>query len=408
MGASPVSNDMNRTRNANEPAGAVGTCTGSRRDFLHTATFGAAAASLLAVPGLSVIAKPSKVCGDPFQSQREAAEAFLRSYYASKDGLDIDSFVLHWAETGIRAEDHVLGVNCGPVTDRNGIRASFGGLFPRVGTPGRFSKFFHATGDLNYGVISEFVDVPGTFFARGFDLMTVNVLTGGLISHYIDHWDSWQLAQTDITGSGDPTTTPDPFSPTGPKNSVPVALQLAPVHANGVPRFSEPCSPPIPSPNSASAELLQYVNRLHDALSKGDSGPVAALFTDDCLFIHPLLHRGPPGYGTFCRGIQVRGRNAVASILKSAVHLLPDGEDSILERVIGSLAGGGYQWRSGGIYANQGLTRQGIFGATALDFSGDQISRMSVKFDTFHLTQDQRSAIQDALDQACLSTNEGP
>jgi hypothetical protein len=397
---------MNRSRDTKEPADAVGTRAGSRRDFLHTATFGAAAAGLLAVPGLSVIAEPSKECGDAFQSRREAAEAFLRSYYASKDGLDIDSLVLHWAETGIRFEDHVLGVDCAPLTDRNGIRLSFGGLFTAVGTPGRFSKFFHATGDLNYGVISEFVDVPGTFFARGFDLMTVNVLTGGLISHYIDHWDSWQLAENDITGSGDTTTTPDPFSPTGPKNSVPVALQLAPVHANGVPRFSTPCSPPIPSPNSASAELVQYVNRLHDALSKGDSGAVAALFTENCLFIHPLLHRGLPGYGTFCGGIQVRGRNAVASILKSAVHLLPDGENSILERVIGSLAGGGYQWRSGGIYASQGLTRQGILGATALDFSGNQISRMSVKFDTFHLTQDQRSAIQDALDQTCLSTEE--
>ena len=101
-------------------------------------------------------------------------------------------------------------------------------------------KFNHAAGDLKYGVISEFVDVPGTFFARGFDLMTALVFTNGLQSDYTDHWDSWQLAPQDVTGSGDPVTTADPFSPTGPKNSVSVAAQLAPVHANGVPRFSAP------------------------------------------------------------------------------------------------------------------------------------------------------------------------
>jgi len=47
----------------------------------------------------------------------------------------------------------------------------------RIDAPGRFSKFNHATGDLKYGIISEFINVPGTFFAWGFDLMTVNVLT---------------------------------------------------------------------------------------------------------------------------------------------------------------------------------------------------------------------------------------
>jgi hypothetical protein len=255
---------------------------------------------------------------------------------------------------------------------------------------------------LNYGVISEFVDVGGTFFARGFDLMTALVFSGGLQQWYVDHWDSWQLAQQDITGSGDPMTSPDPFSPTGPKTSVPVAAQLAPVHANGVPRFSTPCSPPIPTPNSASSDLVAYVNNLHDALSSGNSGKVSAMFTDDCLFIHPLLHNGPPGYGVFNRGIQVRGRDAVKSILKSAISLLPDGQDSLVDRVIGSMAGGGYQWRSGGQYANQGLGRTGMLGCTALDFSGQQISRMSVKFDTFHLTQAQRAAIENALGQSCI------
>lgn len=378
-----------------------------RRDFLHAASVGVTAAGLLATgfPGAGPsIASAAPACPklDPFQDTREAAEAFMRSYYASKDGVDIDSFVLHWAPTGIRNEDDVLGVNCGALGDRNSIRAMFGGWFTRIGTPGRFSKFNHATGDLKYGIISEFVNVPGTFFARGFDLMTVNVLTNGLISRYIDHWDSWQLAQQDITGSGDPTTTPDPFSPTGPKNSVPVASQLAPVHANGEPRISAPCSPPIPTPNSASPDLVAYVSNLHDALSSGNSGKVSAMFTDDFLFIHPLLHKGPPGYGTFNRGIQVRGRDAVKSILSSAISLLPDGKDSVLDRVIGSMAGGGYQWRSGGMYANQGLTRQGMFGATALDFSGNQISRMSVKFDTFYLTQSQRNAIQSALSRSCI------
>ena len=40
---------------------------------------------------------------------------------------------------------------------------------------------------MEYGAISEFVDLPGTFFANAFDLMTVNEMKGGLITRYVDH-----------------------------------------------------------------------------------------------------------------------------------------------------------------------------------------------------------------------------
>ena len=39
-----------------------------------------------------------------------------------------------------------------------------------------------------------------------------------------------------------------------------------------------------------------------------------------------------------------------------------------MDRVLGSMAGRGFQWHSGGRYAHQGLGRQGMLGCTALDF----------------------------------------
>ena len=162
----------------------------NRRNFLDT-TAVAAAGALVTTQTVSVLAGssgardssvPSCLKRATDQDRREAVDPFFRSYYALKDLLDIDSFALHWAENGIRTEDHVLGANCGALRDRASVHASFGGLFTRAGTPGRFSKFVHATGDMRYGGLPEFVDVPGSFFASGF----VNVLTGGLISRYVD------------------------------------------------------------------------------------------------------------------------------------------------------------------------------------------------------------------------------
>ncbi|HLH12890.1 MAG TPA: nuclear transport factor 2 family protein [Methylovirgula sp.] len=377
----------------------------NRRALLAAGAVSAIGASLLSEARVEALTgNPNPACEDlrNREAQQKEVELFFRSYYAAKDDLDIAAFAAHWASTGLLVQDHMLGVNCGPPGDNQTVIAgTFGPLFQAVGTPGRFSKFVHATGDLRYGVMSEFVDVPGTFFARGFDLMTANEMQGGLIQRYTDHWDSMQLAQVDLTGAGDPTTTVDLLSPTGPFVSVPVAAQLAPMHPNG-PRFAAPCAPTKPTKNPASDGLMEFVSKFHGALARGDYNAVLNMMTEDCIFIHPLVFRNSPGYRTFNADTTLKGKDAIAAFLRAVLALLPDGENSYVTRVLGSLIGGGYQSQSGGIYAKEGLTREGIFMATALDFALDgRVCRMSVKFDTYQMTSAQRLAIKQAWASAC-------
>ena len=227
------------------------------------------------------------------QARQKQVELFFRSYYAAKDDVNITAFAAHWANSNIITHDHTLGNSCGPAGDNQSVIANFGSLFTAVGTPGRFSKFNHVTGDMRYGAMSEFVDIPGTFFARGFDLTTTNEFQNGLIVRYTDDWDSQQLALVDIVGSGSPTTTVDLFSPTGPFVSVPVALRSRLSTPMRVPRFAAPCTLP-PTKNPASDGLLEFVSEFQGALARGDYVRVTNMMTDDCVFIHPLVYENPP------------------------------------------------------------------------------------------------------------------
>jgi hypothetical protein len=88
----------------------------------------------------------------------------------------------------------------------------------------------------------------------------------------------------------------------------------------------------------------------------------------------------------------------------AGLPLFPDAKGSTVLHVVGGKPGGGYEWKSGGIYAKQGLTRSGIRGATSITLWGDRITRMSVKFDTIQMTKDQREALKKRLVGACFTT----
>lgn len=140
----------------------------NRRKLLSAVMAGAAGARL--IRGSKAEAQPEKsgACVDMQNvvARRNRVELFFRSYYAAKDNLDADAMAAHWADSGVLLQDHTLNVRCNDTGSRKTIVDIFNVLFAKIGTPGRFSKFIHATGDMEYGVISEFVDLPGTFFAR--------------------------------------------------------------------------------------------------------------------------------------------------------------------------------------------------------------------------------------------------
>jgi hypothetical protein len=141
--------------------------------------------------------------------------------------------------------------------------------------------------------------------------------------------------------------------------------------------------------------MAGFARRFHDALSAGRQRQLMKFFTEDALFIHPLLHRGPAaGYELFNRGTQLRSKARIEQFLSRAWTLLPDAANSTIVNIVGGRTGGGIEWKAGGSYARQGLTRDGIRGVTAFDLFNGRVQRMSVKFDTMQMTDRQRAAIE--------------
>jgi len=298
------------------------------------------------------------------QDLREAVEAFGRAYYDAKDRLDARAFAAYFADP----HDYLDPINgfCALAEPPRAVEDRYGnGMFKRIGVPGRLCRFLHATGDLRYGIVAECANLPGGVFADGCDLMGLMEFTHGRIVRISDYWDSRQL------GAG-----------------------TAAMHPNGEPRRSDGCAVTAAAGGThASPEMLDFARRFHDALAQGGAPAVMKFFTEDALLIHPLLNRGPGGYELFNRGTQLLGKAAIERFLSAAQALLPDAANSTVVTVVGGRTGGGVEWKAGGRYARQGLRRDGIRGATAFDLFDGRIARMSVKFDTMQMTEDQRAAI---------------
>ena len=338
----------------------------------------AAAASAFASPSpLDQSSLPQEIKS---QIRHEEAWAFFRSVYDSLDLADAPGFLSHFLQSDLFAfQDATININ---ITGYQPFAAGFTGLLGAFGGvlgPGRASKLFHVTGDLRYGAVVEHVFARNTFFStNGFTTQSVIDMSDGLISRNVDYWDSRELGQADITGGG---------STTG------VAAPSGAVHPGGVPLSAPPPVPPgnvalasgVDGRASASPAMVGFAQEFAAALSQGSPGDVLGFFTEDALYVNPVIHQGPAFYGNFDQTIQIRGRRLLRSFFEAVLGLLPDGPGSTLIHVVGSAAGGGFEWKAGGPYASTGLDRSGLAGSTALDLSGGKIRRMSVKFDTFQM-----------------------
>src|SRR5260370_38427587 len=329
------------------------------------------------------------------QRQREETWAFFRSFYGDKDNVDVPKFLSHFVNSGLdQYQDATLGF---VLAGYDVITANFTGFLNAVASAlgkGQFSKVFRVVGDMRFGAVVEYVDLQNTFYAtNGITVQTVFDLDNGLVARDTDYWDSRELGMSDIVG---------PAVTTG------VAVPLGAVHAGGVPRTAASPVPPGPmqlamGPTgrpSASSEMVSFVKMFHEALRQGRPEEVAEFFTEDALYVNPLIHQGAVGYGNFDQSIQIRGRQLIARLLQATSQLLADCKDSKLTHIVGGPAGGGFEWKAGGIYNYTGLDRTGLVGCTALDLFGNRIQRMSVKFDTFQMSAKQYDNIRSALLQA--------
>lgn len=364
----------------------------SRRKFLRNATLGTVGAALLnTLPSNDATATSWRSDFDcnkldvsrRHQIEREEVEEFFRTWYTAADNLDLGTFMASFSPN-ILNQDAIIGdisfngfsvngPNCGIEGETN-VRAAFGQLFQFVRTPGRLFKFNYATGSLKYGATVGFVDLPGTFYYSGVDLIGYHVIRDGKIVRRNDYYDTAQMTAADI----------------------------ARIHPNGMPRLSCVASTLPGDTSHASREMYEFTLAFHNALSSGDTDRVIRFFTDEAVLIHPLLHQGSGGYGLFNRGIQIRGRKALALFFKAVLPVLPDGAQSTITHIIGGSTGGGYEWHSAGIYAQQGIGRNGILGVTSISLFENRIDRMSVKFDTVQMTSQQRAVVRRALTGECL------
>ncbi len=314
------------------------------------------------------------------QMRHEEAWAFFRSVYDSLDLADVQGFLSHWLQSDLLVfQDATIGTNLQGYQQFAGGFAGLLGAFGGVLGPGRSSKIFRVAGDLRYGAVVEHVFPRNTFFSsNGITIQSVIDMSGGLISRNVDHWDSRELGQADITGGGS----------TGG-----VAVPFGAVHPGGIPLSAPPPAPPgdialasgVDGRASASPAMIGFVQEFTDALRQGSVGDVLGFFTEDALYVNPVIHQGPPFYGNFDQTIQVRGLRLLRLLFGAVLDLLPDARGAAPVHVVGSLAGGGFEWKAGGPYAQTGLDRSGLVGSTALELSGRRIRRMSVKFDTFQM-----------------------
>lgn len=360
----------------------------NRRKFLRNTALGAVGATLLgALPSSQAVAMPSKPDLDRdislrHQAEQEEAENFCRSLFLAMDDLDVEGFLGFFSDENYQ-QDIILGdfsdllggtfAHCS-LYPKSEFRSVVSALFARIGRPGRLMKFIHSTGSIKYGVAVDLHTMPNSFFMGGVDLVSYIDIRDGKIVRRNDYYDTAELTPADI----------------------------AFVHPGGVPRQSCLAGPLPGDIGHASSEMWNFTHALHGALSSGHVGRVLQFFDEDALLIHPLLYRGSGGYGPFNRGIQIRGRKAIARFFQAVLPLLPDGKDSSLIHLIGGATGGGYEWKSGGIYSQQGIARNGIPGVTAIDLYGDRVQRMSVKFDTLQMLPEQRDAVRRALADECL------
>jgi hypothetical protein len=366
----------------------------SRRTFFKAAAAGAAVGATLtsaltsaAASAGGLTSRQERDCDDLLLRQQAESEAIgdlSRACFVAMDQLDLDGWFSFFSDD-VFGQDGILG----DMTDLFGLpgplpncslhpislyRAFSQRMFAKVGIPGRFMKYVHATGSVQFGGAVDLHVMPNTFFQNGVDIVSYLTIRGGKIVRRNDYYDTAELFPQDI----------------------------AFIHKNGVPRFSCLAGPSPGDVANASPDYLSYVRAFHHALSEGDVTRVMQFFDDDALLVHPLLFRGSGMYGPYNRGIQVRGVKAIARFFQKVLSVLPDGRNSSLVHVAGGLAGGGYEWLGGGIYAQEGIARTGINGVTSLELHMRKIARISVKFDTIQMSAEQRDTVRGALAGECL------
>jgi hypothetical protein len=265
---------------------------------------------------------------------------FLNSYFAAKNTHDVSATMAHVAEQGFAGfKDATLG---GPMRSYADIYALFRQLMPKWPATARSYPTW-ILGDERSALIA-FTDTPEMFGGEIRTLTAVD-MTHGKIVRWIDYWDGRAFGTERLS-------------------------HMRAAAADFPKTFNED----IVGEN-ASKTMRTVVAKLHAALSSGDASAVAQLLSYDAVYEDMALRA------------QILGKLAIERYLARILPDAPYGTGSRLRHVLGSDAGGGFEW-----FPNPtSHVRAGIT-AVVLDQRG-LVNRLTTVYDSSLLTDGEMSSL---------------
>ncbi|WP_051807999.1 hypothetical protein [Actinoplanes subtropicus] len=280
----------------------------SRRKLLTgAAAGGAAVATSMILPRTAAYAEtPTQVPGvptvvDTSHAAPEVARLF-GSYFRDKSAADVEATMAHFAKSPCTYIDAILGWPSYTWQSVHDVFAQYMPTWPA----GAKSYPTRIIGDSTSAVVF-FTNTPGLFGPS--ELRTIGVVNFqyGKIARWVDYWDGrhYGIANLDAVKLPD-----DQFPPDFKESTV---------------------------GETAAPRLKRVVAELAAALRAGDAAHAAALFAPDASLTDLVSH------------VQVVGPRSIASFLGNAGSQLPfAGPSTAVRHVVGSIAGGGYEWTATG------------------------------------------------------------
>ncbi|PDT03250.1 hypothetical protein CO666_16925 [Rhizobium chutanense] len=284
---------------------------------LSNAVFAATLA--IAVPAM---AAEHQNAADVSHATPETAKMFEK-YFATKTSEDVEGTMSFFSKKLATYTDATLGW---PM-DYDYVHGLFEKYMPNWGNGKSYPvQVLGGAEKGNGSAIVSFVDTPELFGGELRILGAVDFKDGKIV-RWVDYWDS--SAYDDGLYSKYKTA----------PASFPTDFKEGEVGTN------------------ASKKIVDISTHLQSALSEGDAGEAAALFSDDAEFEDMAIRT------------KIRGKAAIERYLQRVASVAPFADQSRLRHVVGSDAGGGFEW-----FASSNSTVKGGITALSLDAQGKIIS----------------------------------
>lgn len=265
-----------------------------------------------------------------------AATAFFDSYFTAKSRHDLNGWMGHFDAEQLFYADATLGWTFATPLALRGVLEQY---IPRWGDGISYST--RVIGDEHSACVFV-VDTPQLFGGEIRAIAAVDIADGRIV-RFVDYWDGRHFGP-----AANDMRTPDE-------------------------QFPDVLGEDVVTETAADA-VRNAARSLAAALADGDATKATELFTDDAVLEDMTLH------------VQVLGRLGVGRFLQRTVGRLPWTSAVQVAHVVGSDAGGGYEWRAPSVQVRNGMV------ALELDGAG-RISRLTTVWDGSRYDDGQMSAL---------------